>query len=259
LRKLAIVGAVLVAALSFTAVAYAVNVYKVTPVSTTPGGKGTASKPKAKSVKFGFTAKDSTGIAATPVKKYSIQFEGLKSYASHFPKCTFSQANGSKHKSACKDAKVGGGYINNSFGAAGSPTPGKCPVKLTLYNLGTGLALRLDGSPTTKVPGLSGTCPITVAQAIKSTFTSKSVGGVTGSALTFSPQNNVLHPSGLNNAVATTVATVSGKTTKVKIRGKTRRVSLLSSVACSGSTRTISVSFTDEKGSTVPASATTKC
>jgi hypothetical protein len=259
-RKLSIAVVAIIALCAFATVAYAANVYKVTPVGTSGGGKGTAAKPASKSVKFGFTAKDSSGSAATPIKTYSIEFEGLKSFAKYFPKCTFSQANGASFKSKCAKAKVGSGIIDNSFGAAGAPNPGECPLNLTLYNLGTGLALRLDGSPTTKVPGIAAKCPITVAQAVNAKFTSKKVGGISGSALTFKPQNNLLHPvANLNNAISKTVANISGKTTKIKIKGKTRKVSILSSTGCKGSTRTISVVFTDEKGSTVPSSGTTGC
>ena len=45
----------------------------------------------------------------------------------------------------------------------------------------------------------------------------------------------------------------------MKIKGKTRKVSILSSVSCGKRKRTIQVSFTDEEGSTVPAKATVKC
>jgi hypothetical protein len=255
-RKLSIVAAVaIVASLAFAAAAYAVNVYKVTPVGTSGAGKGTSAKPAAKKVKFGFTAIDSSGVAATPIKKYSIQFQGLKSYAKNFPKCTFSQANGSTHATVCKKAKVGSGTINNKFGRPGQPNPSACKVNLVLYNTGSGLALRLDGSPTTTG------CPITVAQAINAKFSSKSVGGVKGTALTFDTPTNVLHPiPGLDNSVANVSSTISSKTTKVKIKGKTRKVSILSSTACGkGGKRTIQVQFTDEKNSTVGAKSSTKC
>ena len=124
-----------------------------------------------------------------------------------------------------------------------------------LYNTGGGIALRLDGSPTTTG------CPITVAQAINAKFSSKTIGGIKGTALTFNTPTNVLHPiPGLDNSVANVASTISGKTTKVKIKGKTRKVSLLSSTGCPKSgKRTIQVQFTDEKNSTVPAKASTKC
>jgi hypothetical protein len=254
-RKLSIAVVAIVASLAFAAAAYAVNVYKVTPAATSGAGKGTAAKPAAKQVKFGFTAIDSTGIAATPIKKYSIQFQGLKSYAKNFTKCTFAQANGSTHATVCKKAKVGSGTINNKFGTPGQKDPKPCKVNLVLYNTGGGLALRLDGSPTTTG------CPITVAQAINAKFTSKTIGGIKGTALTFDTPSNVLHPIlGLDNSVANVASTISSKTTKVKIKGEKRKVSILSSVGCPKSgKRTIQVQFTDEKNNTVPAKTTTKC
>ena len=259
MRKLAVVSAALTVALVFAAVAYAANVYQVTPASTTPAGKGTPAKPVAKKVKFGFKAEDSTGARATPIEKYSIQFQGLKSFARFFPKCKFSQADSDTlHLTKCRKAKVGSGKVQNRFGGRGRPDlPGGCPLNLVLYNLGDGFAIRLDGGSTAEPPT---SCPIQVNQAIRARFVSKRVDGKSGVALNFTVPSNLRHPGSpeIDNSVASVSSTVSGKTRRVRIRRKLRRVSILSSVGC-GARRTISVVFTDEAGDAVGARKKTRC
>lgn len=265
MRKLIALAAVCVTALVFAAVAYAVNVYTVTPASTVgAGGKGTALKPVAKSVNFGFRTKDHTGGRATPIKKYKIGFQGLKYFGNKksFPKCSFARVNQkleSDVKARCGKAYLGKGVVNNLVGVTGSTaTSAKCLLRLTLYNTGKGFALRLDGGNTAKPPTA---CPIAINQAINAPFRTRTVGGKRSASLEFSVPSNLLHPGSPNisNAIETTRSTVSGRKRKVTIAGKTRRVSVLSSVSCGKTKRTIQVSFTDEKGSTVPAKATTKC
>ena len=77
----------------------------------------------------------------------------------------------------------------------------------------------------------------------------------------FNVDDNLRHPGSpaVSNSIASTTSTISGKKRKVKISGKTRRVSILSSVKCKGKNRTIQVAFTDEKNSTVPANGKVKC
>lgn len=266
MRKLIALAVVCLTGLVFAAVAYAVNVYTVTPASTKGGGgaKGTAAKPVAKAVVFGFKTKDSGGGRATPIKQYKIGFQGLKYFGnkSVFPKCTFAKLNAkleSDVKKNCGKAYVGKGVVNNLVGQTGNPaTLTKCLLRLTLYNRGKGFVLRLDGGNTAKPPT---PCPIAVNQAIDAKFKTRKVGGKSSASLEFSVPSNLLHPGspGISNAIETTTSTISGRKRKVKIKGVTRRVSILSSVSCGKRKRTIQVSFTDENNSTVPARATIKC
>jgi hypothetical protein len=267
MRKLIALAVVCTTALVFAAVAYAVNVYTVTPASTKGGGgaKGTSAKPVPKAVKFGFKTKDSGGGRATPIKKYKIGFQGLKYFGKNkvFPKCTFAKVNQkleSDVKADCGKAYLGKGVVNNLVGVTGSTvTTTTCLLRLTLYNTGRGFALRLDGGNTAKPPTK---CPIAVNQAINAFFQLRKVGGTTKSAsLEFSVPSNLLHPGSPNisNAIETTNSTISGKARKVKIKGKTRKVSILSSVKCGKKNRTIQVAFTDEKNSTVNAKKKVKC
>jgi hypothetical protein len=269
MRKLIALAVVCTTALVFAAVAYAANVYKVTPASTKgAGGAGTASKPVAKKVNFGFTAKDSTGGRATPIKKYSIGFQGLKYFgkAKVFPKCSFAKVNQkleSDVEDDCGKAFVGKGLVNNRFGAASDiNAPGTCALRLRLYNTGSGFALRLDGGNTAKPPTA---CPIPVGQAINAKFAKQRIGGKSSVALKFTVPDNLTKPldppgdtNDVHNSVSQVKSSITGKKRKVKVKGVTRRVSILSSVAC-GKKRTISVTFTDLKNDSVPSKSTTKC
>lgn len=266
MRKLIALAVVCTTALVFAAVAFAVNSYKVSPASTkgSGGAKGTAAKPAAKAVVFGFTtAGDKPGDRATPVKKYKIGFQGLKYFGKSkvFPKCTFakvSQTLESDVEKSCKKAFVGKGAVNNLVGLTGNPaTVTTCLLRLRLYNLGGGFALRLDGGATAKPPTK---CPTAINQAINAKFKTVKIGGKSSASLQFTVDASLLHPGApsISNAIQSTKSTITGKKRKVKIKGKTRKVSILSSVSC-GKKRTIQVSFTDEAGSTVPATAKVKC
>jgi hypothetical protein len=266
MRKLIALAVACTAALVFAAVAYAVNVYTVTPASTKGGGgaKGTSAKPVAKSVAFGFKTKDSGGGRATPIKKYRIGFQGLKYFGNKksFRKCSFTKVNQkleSDVKADCGKAFLGGGVVNNLVGVTGSTaTLTTCLLRLTLYNTGTGFALRLDGGNTAKPPTK---CPIAVNQAINAKFKTRTIGGKRSASLEFSVPSNLLHPGSPNvsNAIETTRSTISGRKRNVTIGGKTRKVSVLSSVSCGKRKRTIQVAFTDEKNSTVRAKKAVNC
>ncbi len=264
MRKLIALAVVCTTALMFAAVAYAVNSYTVTPAATTGKGKGTSAKPAAKAIKFGFKTKDAAGgKRGTPIEAYKIGFQGLKYFGNNkaFPKCTLAKLNQkleSDVKSDCKKAYLGKGVVNNLVGATGSTDFfAQCILRLTLYNTGKGFALRLDGGNTAKPPT---PCPTPVNESIDARIKTRTVGGKKSASLEFKVPSRLLHPGAptISNAIETTNSTISGKKRKVKIKGKTRKVSILSSVSC-GSKRTIQVSFTDEAGSTVPAKATTKC
>ena len=266
MRKLIALAVVCTTALVFAAVAYAANVYTVGPASTKGGGgaKGTAAKPVAKAVVFGFKTKDSGGGRATPIKRYKIGFQGLKYFGNKkvFPKCSLAKLNQkaeSDVKKDCGKALVGKGIVNNKVGLTGNPaTLRPCQLRLTLYNTGKGFALRLDGGGTAKPPT---TCDLPINQSINAKFKNRTIGGVKSASLEFNvPSVPFLHPTtNTSNAISDTKSTISGKKRSVTIKGVTRKVSILSSVACGKSKRTIQVSFTDEKNDTVPAKKTVKC
>jgi hypothetical protein len=253
-RKLAVVVLTLVGVFALAAVAYAFNTYTVTPASTTPAGAGSAGKPKPKKVRFGFRTGSTDATIPAPITKYKINFQGLKYFGKAVKKCKFSDANGSNYRSKCRKAKLGSGTVNNFFGAAGTPlaTANHCRLALTLYNLGNGFALRLDGVP----PG----CPISLHQAIKAKFKTVRVGGIKSASVQFSVPLNLRHPApSVNNSVSEVSATVLRKTKRLRVHGRKRKVGVLSSVACKRGQRTIQVQFTDESGKTTAATKTIRC
>jgi hypothetical protein len=146
MRKFALAAITAVAVFAVAGVAYAVNTYNLDTGKATPKGVGTMKKPKPKAVDFDFSVSTDNGLRPRPVKKFSIRFQGLLSYAKYFPKCTFAQASQksiSAVEAACKKAAVGSGVVNNLFGATNDETvKTPCQLKLRLYNLGDGFAIR---------------------------------------------------------------------------------------------------------------------
>lgn len=271
MRKRILVPAfALIAVLAVVGVAYAVNVYKVTPVQTSPAGAGSASSPKAKTVKFGFEAEDSSGARATPIKRYTIVFQGMKSFASKFPKCTFAAANdNARHHIRCRKARVGGGILNALAGSPTNPSKEsslKCDQLVTLYNSGRGFFIRLDGgpggaddkppAPPTR-PDLK--CPLNIARAIDARFKTVRQGGISSVALVFNVPADLQNNTGLDISVAKVTATIPRRLVRTRIAGRTRRVSILSSTKCKGRNRLIAVQFLDRANSTVAAQGSTRC
>jgi hypothetical protein len=261
-RKFLVAALALIVATALVGVAYAANVYNITKGSTSPAGKGTKTKPIAKSLTFGYTVKDSSQPRGKPVNKYKIAVEGITGkYAKLLPKCTYAEANGADYLAKCAKANVGGGKVENLAGPGDDQSNNSfCNLKLVLYNLGNGLALRLDAGPPapSSQSGPVG-CGLAVHQAIQAKFKTIKLDKVETSSLEFSVPENLRHPLGtcaicnFDNVVANTVATVKKKTTKVKIKGKRRTVGIYSAIGCRKKHRTVQVQFTDETPKTTSA------
>ncbi len=261
MRKLSIVAIAAIAVLAFGGVAYAANLYGLPIASTAPKGVGSPSKPFPTGVKFGYTVKDENGPRGAPVEGYKIAFQGLTTkYAKNFPKCKFSDAAPDAPLSTidakCKKAKVGTGRIESlvtTDAAAGDPNSVGfyCNLQLTLYNLGYGMAIRLDADNTTQPTSQTGPigCIVPTHRAIEAKFKNVKIGGVASSSLNFTVPLDLRHNSGLSITVANIESTIKKKTTKVKIKGKQRSVGVYSSIGCGkGKKREIRVTFTDENG-----------
>jgi hypothetical protein len=248
----------IVAALALAGVAYAsTNIYTLDKASTTPAGKGSSKKPKAKKVVFSFSTNTDDGTRAKVIQFYDIGFQGLKYYGDKMPKCSYSEANQkgiADVKSKCGKAAAGGGSINNFFGKSDDPNAKtQCKLKLRIYNIGNGLALRLDREKQED-------CLVNPSAAIKGKFHTIKVGGIKSVALKFEVGLNLRHPiPGFDNSVNNVTSTVK-KSGKLKIKGKKRTVGILSSVACGKhNKRTISVKFTDESGVSKTVKKPVKC
>src|SRR5919106_1525625 len=127
MRKFVIAAVAAVSVLAVAAVAYAANVYTVDG-STSPRGKGTASRPLPVSLNFDYTVADENpAFRGTPVEKYFIGAEGLITYPEAFPTCS-GGTNGANNpdldtvKRVCKRARVGGGVIRAYAGAVPDQT-----------------------------------------------------------------------------------------------------------------------------------------
>ena len=264
-RKFLVTALALIVATALVGVAYAANVYNITKGSTSPAGKGTKTKPIAKSITFGYTVKDSSQPRGKPVNKYKIAIEGITGkYAKFLPKCTYADANGTDYLTKCAKANVGGGKVENLAGPGTDQSNNSfCNLKLVLYNLGNGLALRLDADPPapSSQSGPVG-CALRVHQAIQAKFKTIKLDKVETSSLEFTVPENLRHPLGVNgnfdNVVANTIATVKRKTTKVKIKGHKRKVGIYTAIGCRKGHRTVRVTFTDETPKTTPAKFQTK-
>ena len=267
MRKRLIAALTGVAVLALGGVAFAENIYNVNVATTSPAGKGSASKPLPVKLGFGFTVGDTEGLRPTVIEQYKIAPEGLVTYPKLFPACKFSQAAANTVASACKKAVVGSGIVLNNAGGATDRTQKLiCNLKLTLYNLSDagkngGMAIRLDGDqpaapPGSRAPG----CAISVHTAIKATFHNIKLEGLKTSDLRFTLPPQLQEPApGVQNAVIETTSTVNKKTAKTKIKGKTRTVGFYSEIGCKGKDRTLRVEFVDQQGRKFTANKKTKC
>jgi hypothetical protein len=258
MRKLVLIAITAVAVVAVAGVAYAANTYTLDTGTTKPRGVGTPGKPVPKGVDFDYRVGTTDNTRPSPVKVYSIRFQGLISYARVFPKCTFAQASQKSLaavQSACKKAAVGGGVVENLFGAT-SDTSQKtpCNLKLRLYNLGNGLAIRLDRENV-------GDCAIDPATAINARYKRIKLGGVATDALNFTVPDNLTHPiPGIDNAVVRAQSNVKLLKKKTRIKGKTRTVGLYSSIGCGkNKKRLIQVEFTAESGEKSTANKSGRC
>jgi hypothetical protein len=264
MRKLTVVALALVGVLVVAAVAYAANTYTVNPASSSPAGKGSKRKPLPKKVLFGFRVATDNGSVSSPIQKYAINFEGLTYFGKYLPKCKFSQANLGTVSSKCKKAKVGSGIVEALAGPKGSPASAavKCNINLSLYNIGTGLAIRIDGGPGTFVTGpVNGrsNCPQNQHRAINGRIKKAKVGGISGGSLKFTVASELRHIGPLDVGLVNVTSTLNRKPRTVKIGRKRLKVSILSATGCKGSTRLVQVKFTDEQNVTTPAVKTGPC
>lgn len=260
MRKFSIAAIAVVALFAITGIAYAANVYSLSTASTSPKGKGSPESPFPTGVKFGYTVKDEAGPRGAPVKTYKIAFQGLTNkYAKNFPKCSYGDTATDAPLSAinkkCGKAKVGTGRIESLVGLDSSTDPnaiiGYCNLQLTLYNLGNGIAIRLDADDVNKPTSQDGPigCIVKTHRAIQAKFKNVKIDGVPSASLNFDVLPELLHNSGLAITVANTTSNLPKKTTKVKVNGKMKTVGYYSSIGCGKKNkREVRVTFIDEKG-----------
>jgi hypothetical protein len=267
MRKRLIAALTVVAVLGLGGVAFAENIYEVHIASTSPNGKGSASKPLPVKLGFGYTVGDSEGLRPTIIEQYRIAPEGLVTYPKLFPSCKFSQAAAPQVASACSKARIGSGLVRNEAGP-GTDRSVKlvCNLKLSLYNLSDagkngGMAIRLDGDPPPAPPGSkTAGCAISVHTAIKAPFFNVRLQGLKTSELRFTVPIQLQEPApGVQNSVIEATSTVLKKTAKTKIKGKSRTVGFYSEIGCKGKDRTVRVTFVDTQNRKFTANRKAAC
>jgi hypothetical protein len=273
MRRFLIAAAAAVTVLAVAAVAYAANVYTVDG-STSPRGKGSASKPLPVSLNFDYTVRDENpDFRGTPVEKYFIGAEGLVTYPEEFPTCSGGTDGANATALAtvqrvCKKARVGGGVIMAYAGAPGVQTDKlPCVLKLNLYNLepgkyspspnddisrkNGGLAIRIDAEQTAPGdidfhPRDKGKCVTAQNEAILAPYKTVKIKGVTSDELQFTVPQSLLHPGGLDTVVQNVDSAVRKRTAMKRVKGKNRKVGFYSAVGCKGNRRSIQVTFISE-------------
>jgi len=260
MRKLLLAAALgVVGALSVAGVAAAVNTYDVFMGKATPERPGSAARPLPVAVDFGFRVDDSEDLRPSVIKQYRIGGEGLKFFPKARPTCTFAQADESPDiNPACRKAIVGSGSGENEFGPANDRTvKGGCDITITLINLSNGpgvtrarggMAIRIDAEPPA--------CPLPLHRSIPAPFYNVRIGGLPSSELRFTVPDNLVHPApGVDNSIIESITRVQRKTGRVRVRGKRRTVGFYSSIGRKGAKRTTRVTFVDETGRSVQATA----
>jgi hypothetical protein len=253
MRKLSVAVIIgVVAALAVAGVAGAVNTYVISIGKTTPDKPGSVAKPVPVKLGFGYKVGDTENLRPSVINRYFIAAEGIKYFPQAAAKCTFSQADESpSYNSKCKKAVVGKGTIANAFGASSDRTAkAPCDVKLTLLNISTGkgvtkkrggIAIRIDTGPPD--------CPLDIHGSLPAPIYNVKLDGVPSSEYRFTVPDSLVHPApGVDNSVIDVVTTIPKKVKKVKIGGKTKKVSFASSVGRKGKKRTLRVTFVSEDG-----------
>jgi hypothetical protein len=254
MRKLLIAALALGGVVALTGVALADNVYETHVSGGRPIAKGSLQRPVPVSVDFGFKVSETDpSKRATPIETYSIGSEGLVANPRYFPSCTFSQVQ-SGPAPACRRALVGTGVVKAATGSSAdqslvSSLP--CNQRLRLYNIGDGMAIRLDVDPP-QPPNFETDqigCPLQIHDAIRGRFVRTRIAGHPASDFRFSVPPNLLHPvTGLDTSVRESVSNLPRRMTTARVRGKRRRVGFYEVVGCTGNRRTARTIYTSETG-----------
>jgi hypothetical protein len=258
MRKVLIAVLAVAALAAVTSVALAANTYKVHKASTSAKGKGSKAKPIPTGVVIGFQVGETDpSKRATVIEKYSIGAEGLVTNTKAAPRCAFTELDDQAGVPAkCNKALVGSGLVKNAAGSSADQslaTSAPCNLQLRLYNIGTGMAIRLDSNGKPPPPSFESNtvgCPLPIGTAINARFVKTKIGGVAASDLRFTVPQNLKHPlTGVDNSIRQSVTTI---VRKVKtIRGK--QVGFYSKVGCKGNRRTTRATFTTEATASQPA------
>lgn len=256
----AAVGAVGVLAVT-AAPASAENVNSVTGKVT--AGSGSASAPLPIDVQFTLSSRNAdVADRPLPTKTYVLGMEGVTTFAGAFPACSIAKLKARKGPpSACSKAQLGTGLVKGAAGIVEDETMDEsvpCNLKLRVYNMGNGIALRLDGEPplpksfkTNKIG-----CPVPIHTAIPAPFRKVTIDGLPSTELQFTVPKLLMRPLvGWNSALQVVNSTLAKRTAK----SGGRTVGYFSSIGCNGGTRSLQVGFIGTDGVRSDASAQPAC
>lgn len=262
-----VAGISVLAVLVLAGGAFALNTYTVGSFKTSPSGKGSPTKPRPKALTLHVVGGSSDGVLPQPTTLYRFNLEGIKSYARLFPRCTLADAQTPQHAQRCAAARVGSGNAVVKAGKPGSSLDNArtCPVSIILYNIGNGLAQRLDSQPEPR-------CPLNIHAAVPEIWETRTVERLRSASLKVEAPPPLLHPApGINAFVSEinltidrvvrtitirVVRRVDGVRTVRRVR---RKVGYLSSVGCNGRRRAVTAFFRDETGKTTTVIRTSRC
>src|SRR4051795_2802008 len=257
MRKVAAMVAALVMVLAVAGIAYAQaqnNTYKV-QASATPSAKGSKKKPNPVGVKFNYQVNEASGLQPAAVKTYKIDFYGIKTNGSRFPKCTFQQISQAQSGDDCPaGSQVGSGNLQSTVYTTGNPSDPNafnCVKSLAVFNAGKGKAVLLLTGPGDQCAGVS------QPFIIDAKYVSGAGGG---SALQFDVPPTVLHPiAQLTVAVRNVTSSIKRVRKTVGSGKKKRTYGYYESVGCLGAKRPVKVTFTQEDGKSDSASNNATC
>src|ERR687898_46936 len=257
MRKVLVAALALGALAAVASVAFAANTYTLHKASTNAKGEGSKAKPIPTNLVFGFRVGETDpSKRATVIEKYAIGAEGLLANTRVKPKCAFTELDDQAGVPAkCGKALVGKGIVKNAAGPSSDQrlsVSAPCNLRLRLYNIGTGMAIRLDGGPPAPPSFDSNVigCPLPIHTAIKARFVKTKIAGVAASDLRFTVPQNLKHPIiGNDNSIRESVSTIARA--EKTINGK--RWGFYSKVGCKGTRRTVRATFTTETTASEPA------
>ncbi|MCW3003074.1 MAG: hypothetical protein JWQ20_2372 [Conexibacter sp.] len=207
---------------------------------------GTKKKPKPGGLTFSFTVSDPSGNQAPPVQTYSIMYEGGRLNTTLIPGCSADKINAlaTPDTSVCPaGSKMGSGSLDALIGSAGQPTAdaSRCKASLELFNGGKGHA-------TLFVSSELATCPVGLRQAIDMKYVTR--GEFAG--LEFTVPEMLRHQVQLD----ITVTHADARLNTIVKKKKGKKVGYIESTGCKDGTRDMTVTFTDEQGTSYPTSKT---
>lgn len=249
MRRLVIIGTAAAVLVGATAAYAAFNSYTGSHVSFSPGGAGTAAKPKIVNMTEVLQASAPSGQRAAPLTDIKLTLYGVKTNGKDFPTCTDKQidANPAKFEKACaKGSQISQGPVHSLLGPSTTSSASgatACNPFLKVFNGGQGTQVFFfttapDAAPQYTCAGLAtgATAPYDghISQQGKN--------WVLNVPLPPDISNKVANQPGLYGSLITEVLNPVSKPTKV--HGKT--VGYMESVACKGHKRPFSIQFTDQ-------------